>query len=79
MAYRYGIRSLAEAQAYLAQPVLGERLRECCALVVGHAGSDALAVLGSPDHLKLRSSVTLFAAVAEAGAVRAGAGGVLRR
>jgi len=65
MARRYAIPSLAEAQAYVAHPVLGPRLRECCALVCGHAGSDVLAMFGSPDHLKLRSSVTLFAGVAE--------------
>ncbi|TVR91958.1 MAG: DUF1810 domain-containing protein [Trueperaceae bacterium] len=65
MARRYAIRSLAEARAYLAHPVLGPRLRACCALVCGHAGSDVLAMFGSPDHLKLRSSVTLFGGVAE--------------
>ena len=65
MARRYAIGSLAEAQAYLGHPVLGSRLRECCELLCGHAGSDVLAMLGSPDHLKLRSSVTLFAAVAD--------------
>jgi len=65
MARRYAIRSLAEARAYVAHPVLGPRLRECCALVCGHAGSDVLAMFGSPDHLKLRSCVTLFGGVAE--------------
>ena len=40
-------------------------MRECSGLVVGHAGSDALTVFRSPDHLKLRSSMTLIAAVAD--------------
>jgi uncharacterized protein (DUF1810 family) len=65
MARRYAIKSLAEARAYLEHPLLGVRLRECCTLVCAHVGSDALAIFGSPDDLKLRSSATLFAAVAE--------------
>jgi uncharacterized protein (DUF1810 family) len=65
MARRYAIGSRAEARAYLEHPLLGARLRECCSLVCAHAGSDALAIFGSPDDLKLRSSATLFAAVAD--------------
>jgi uncharacterized protein (DUF1810 family) len=63
MASRYAIRSLEEARAYLADDVLGPRLRECCeallALDAG-AGASATAVLGGIDALKLRSSMTLF-------------------
>jgi uncharacterized protein (DUF1810 family) len=61
MAARYAISSLAEARAYLAHPVLGPRLRECTELVLAVEGRDAHAILGSPDDLKFRSSMTLFA------------------
>ena len=62
MAARYAIRSLAEARAYLAHPVLGARLAECTGLVNAVEGRSALQILGSPDDLKFRSSMTLFAA-----------------
>ena len=64
MAQHYGIASLEEAQAYLAHPVLGPRLRECCALMLGVPGRSAHEILGSPDDMKLRSCVTLFRAAA---------------
>jgi uncharacterized protein (DUF1810 family) len=57
----FAIASLAEAQAYLAHPVLGPRLRECVDAMLAHAGADARAVLGDVDAMKLRSSMTLFA------------------
>jgi uncharacterized protein (DUF1810 family) len=60
MANRFAIGSLAEADAYLAHPVLGARLRECAALMLTHATGSARDILGSPDHMKLRSSMTLF-------------------
>ncbi len=69
MARRYAIGSLAEAQAYLAHPVLGARLAECAGLVNAVRGRTALDILGSPDDLKFRSSVTLFAAAAPGAAV----------
>ena len=59
-AQRYGLGSLAEARAYLAHPVLGPRLRHCCELLQSLETSDANAVLGDPDQLKLRSCLTLF-------------------
>ena len=62
MARRYAIGSLAEAQAYLAHPVLGGRLVECTRLVNAVEGRSALQILGSPDDMKFRSSMTLFAA-----------------
>jgi uncharacterized protein (DUF1810 family) len=65
MARFYAIGSLAEARAYLAHPLLGPRLRECCAFVLRHRGADASTILGSPDDLKLRSSMTLFAGIAD--------------
>lgn len=60
MAKRYGLSSLAEARAYLAHPVLGERLRRCCGLLLQLEGVSASQVLGQPDDLKLRSCLTLF-------------------
>jgi len=60
MAQRYAIASLDEATAYLAHDVLGPRLRECTQLVNAVAGRTALEILGSPDDLKFRSSMTLF-------------------
>lgn len=62
MARHYALHSLAEAQAYLAHPVLGPRLVECTALINKVAGRTAHAILGSPDDLKFHSSMTLFAA-----------------
>jgi len=64
MSQRYAIADMDEAKAYLAHPVLGPRLRECCAIVLGHKGLTAHAIFGSPDDLKLRSCMTLFDAVA---------------
>ena len=60
MAQRYAIGSLEEARAYLAHPVLGERLRRCTDLVLAVEGRGITAILGSPDDLKFRSSMTLF-------------------
>jgi uncharacterized protein (DUF1810 family) len=64
MAQRYGIASLDEARAYLAHPVLGERLRHCCDLVLAAQGASAHAIFGSPDDSKFRSSLTLFSRAA---------------
>jgi uncharacterized protein (DUF1810 family) len=63
MAVRYAIGSLAEARAYLAHPVLGDRLREMVRLVVA-ARRPLAEVFGHPDDLKFRSCLTLFAAAA---------------
>lgn len=57
----YAIKGLDEARAYLAEPVLGLRLRECTALTLAGGGRDATAIFGFPDDLKLHSSMTLFA------------------
>ena len=61
MAARYGISSLDEARAYLAHAVLGPRLRECTRLVNEIQGRSIDEIFGSPDDLKLCSSMTLFA------------------
>ena len=65
MAQRYAVSGLAEARAYLADPVLGQRLRECCEVLVELPGSDPVAVFGGIDAVKLRSSMTLFSRAAE--------------
>jgi uncharacterized protein (DUF1810 family) len=69
MAHRYGIRDAAEAAAYLAHPVLGARLREISQALLALLGSNATSIMGSPDDMKLRSSMTLFGAVPGADAV----------
>lgn len=65
MAQRYAVSSPSEARAYLADPVLGQRLRECAEVLLELPGSDAVAVFGSTDAMKLRSSMTLFSRAAE--------------
>ena len=66
MAGRYGIASLDEAVAYLAHPVLGPRLVACARLLLAVQGKTARQILGSPDDLKLCSSMTLFERAAPA-------------
>jgi uncharacterized protein (DUF1810 family) len=66
MAREYAISSLDEARAYLAHPVLGPRLRECARAVADTRGSSAQRIFGSVDAMKLRSSMTLFAAAGQA-------------
>jgi uncharacterized protein (DUF1810 family) len=61
MAQAYAISDLAEAQAYLAHPVLGPRLIECAEIVASHRGRSAEQIFGGIDAIKLRSSMTLFA------------------
>jgi len=61
LARHYAIGSLAEAKAYLAHPVLGPRLVECAGLVNQVENRSAHEIFGSPDDLKFRSSMTLFA------------------
>ncbi|GAB7191901.1 DUF1810 domain-containing protein [Kineococcus sp. NUM-3379] len=66
-AQRYAISGLDEARAYLAHPVLGPRLLECARALLALPSSDATGVMGHPDDLKLRSSMTLFARADPAG------------
>ena len=66
MATFYGIGSLAEAVAFLAHPVLGERLVLCTHTVLGIAHHPLPAIFGAPDDAKFRSSMTLFAHAADA-------------
>jgi len=60
----YAVSGLDEAQAYLAHPVLGPRLREAAELAAAVQRRTASEVFGYPDELKLRSSMTLFARAA---------------
>ena len=63
-AQRYAIASLDEARAYLAHPLLGARLRECCTLMLAIPARGIGTILGAPDDVKFRSSMTLFAQAA---------------
>lgn len=60
MAQRYAIRDINQARRYLADPILGSRLRDDVRLMVRHKGKSALEILGSPDDVKFRSCLTLF-------------------
>jgi uncharacterized protein (DUF1810 family) len=64
LARRFAISSLQEAQAYLAHPILGPRLRECTQLVNLVEGRSIDRIFGYPDDLKFHSSMTLFARAA---------------
>ena len=57
----YGLSGLAEARAYLAHPLLGQRLRDATAAMLAHQPIGAESVLGELDALKFRSCMTLFA------------------
>lgn len=61
MSRKYALSGLEEARAYLAHPVLGLRLLECCQVVLAIPTNDPWEVFGSPDDMKFRSCLTLFA------------------
>jgi uncharacterized protein (DUF1810 family) len=60
MAQHYAINNLDQARRYLADSILGARLRQLVKLMLGHHGKSAYDILGSPDDLKFRSCLTLF-------------------
>lgn len=62
---RYAIQSRDEATAYLAHPILGQRLIECTESLLSIEGTTAEEIFGYPDVLKLRSSLTLFEQVSD--------------
>jgi uncharacterized protein (DUF1810 family) len=64
MSRKYGISSRAEAEAYLAHPILSSRLIECTRLVNLVEGRSIEEIFGDIDAVKFRSSMTLFAQVA---------------
>lgn len=61
----YGLSSFDEVRAYLAEPILGERLRRCVEAVLSVQGRTLNDIFGSPDDLKFRSSMTLFEAATD--------------
>lgn len=61
---KYAIKSLDEARAYLAHPILGPRLAECTSAALAVENRTAREIFGAPDDMKLRSCATLFAQVA---------------
>ena len=65
MAKKYAIKSKDEAKAYLSHEVLGKRLIVCCELLLKISDKPIKEILGSPDNLKLRSSMTLFNELSE--------------
>ena len=65
----YAIKSIGEARQYLNHPVLGARLLECAETVLAVEGRSVSEIFGYPDDLKLKSSMTLFAYVADPGSV----------
>lgn len=69
MARRYAITCLDEAIVYLKHPLLGPRLEQCAAIIEPQLQWTARQIFGSPDDMKLQSSMTLFATVAPGRAV----------
>ena len=69
MSKRYAIESEAEARAYLEHSILGMRLRKCAKALRLVEGRSASQIFGSPDDMKLRSCLTLFAAVSPRGSL----------
>ena len=57
---KFAISSLEEAAAYLRHPTLGPRLLQCTDLVINVSGRTIQQILGPPDDMKFRSSMTLF-------------------
>ena len=62
----YAIKNLKEAQAYLNHPLLGKRLKEITDALINLSSNNAHEIFGSPDDLKLKSSMTLFASLPDA-------------
>jgi uncharacterized protein (DUF1810 family) len=62
----YAIKNLKEAQAYLNHPLLGKRLKEITDALINLPSNDAHEIFGSPDDVKLKSSMTLFASLPDA-------------
>jgi uncharacterized protein (DUF1810 family) len=69
MSREYAIRSREEAIAYFGHPILGARLQKCCEALLKHQGKKVQDIMGFPDDVKLRSSMTLFAMISAQGSV----------
>ncbi|MEX8547303.1 MAG: DUF1810 domain-containing protein [Mucilaginibacter sp.] len=65
----YAIQDLKEAEAFLNHPILGSRLAQICEALLQQKSNNANQIFGSPDDVKLKSSMTLFAAVPNANPV----------
>lgn len=65
VAWYYGIEDLSEAKAYLAHPILGQRLREITQTALELSETNPTKIFGWPDNMKFRSCMTLFAQVSE--------------
>lgn len=65
----YAIKDLPEAETFLQHPVLGSRLVQICEALLKLESKDAHRIFGSPDDLKLKSSMTLFASLPAANPV----------
>lgn len=61
----YSIKNKEEAKAYLKDPILGNRLKECCQAILEVEGKSATEILGFLDALKLKSSMTLFDSISD--------------
>jgi len=59
----YAIKNIKEAEEFLMHPILGERLIEICNKLLELKSNDANKIFGSPDDLKLKSSMTLFSSL----------------
>lgn len=57
----YGIENLDEAKAFLQDPYLGKNLQEIVAALLELDNDNATQIMGRPDDMKLKSSMTLFA------------------
>jgi len=64
MAKRFGLGSIEDARVYLRDPILGGRLLACADAVLAHRTKSARSIFGTPDDLKFRSCLTLFAIAA---------------
>jgi uncharacterized protein (DUF1810 family) len=65
----YAIKDIQEAELYLKHPVLGSRLIRICKELLKQEVSDANMIFGSPDDMKLKSCMTLFASLENTDAV----------
>lgn len=65
----YAIKSKEEARQYLSHPILGRRLLECAEIILDIKGRSASEIFGSPDDIKLKSSMTLFVSITNPEAV----------
>ena len=69
MSQTYAIQSKEEGLAYFQHPVLGQRLHECCEALLLHQDKSVTAIMGTPDDLKLKSSMTLFASLSDSDSI----------